>query len=258
MRSCVYVGSVVHERLRPKRHRLSYRVFSLLLDLSEIDRLASGLRLFSRARFNLFSFHDRDHGERGGGAIEAHVRRLLAEGGIDTGGGPIRLLAYPRVLGYVFNPLSVYFCYDAQERLCATLYEVSNTFGERHSYLIGAETDGQAVAQSVEKQLYVSPFNSMAGDYRFRLRPPHEDVTVGILYRDGDGPLLKAHFHGHRRPLTDATLARLALTHPAMTLKVTAGIHLEALRLWLKRVPLQSRPPAPRFAATLPAKTPHE
>lgn len=258
MRSSIYVGSVVHERLRPKRHRLSYRVFALLLDLTELDRLDRGLRLFSRGRFNVFSFHDADHGDRSGEAIDAHVRGLLTKGGIDTGGGPIRLLAYPRLLGYVFNPLSVYFCYDAHERLCATLYEVSNTFGERHSYLIRAETDGGMIAQSATKQLHVSPFNGLGGDYRFRLRPPDEDVTVGILYRDADGPLLKAHFHGHRRPLTDATLARLALTHPAMTLKVTLGIHLEALRLWLKRVPLQPRPAAPRFAATLPLKVPHE
>lgn len=258
MRSAIYVGKVVHERLRPKRHRLSYRVFSLLLDLSEIDRISAELRLFSRGRFNLFSFHDRDHGDRSDGAIEAHVRRLLSDGGIDTHDGPIRLLAYPRVLGYVFNPLSVYFCYDPGERLRAVLYEVSNTFGERHSYLLPVDGQAGAVEQATSKQLHVSPFNGPHGDYRFRIRPPAGDVTVGILYRDASGPLLKAHFHGERRELTDSNLARLTLTHPAMTLKVTAGIHLEALRLWLKRIPIQRRPVAPRFAATLPAKVPHE
>ena len=258
MHSAIYAGRVVHERLRPRRHRLSYRVFSLLLDLSELDRLSSDLKVFSRNRRNLFSFYDRDYGDRSGGTVDAHVRQLLAEGGIDTHGGPIRLLTYPRVLGYVFNPLSVYFCHDATERLRATIYEVSNTFGERHSYILPVGDGTVPVAQSVSKQLHVSPFNGTTGDYRFRIRPPGQDVTVGILYRDGDGPLLKAHFHGERRPLDDRMLARLAVTHPAMTLKVTLGIHLEALRLWLKRVPLHPRSPAPRFAATLPTKAPHE
>lgn len=258
MRSAVYVGHVVHERLRPRRHRLSYRVFSLLLDLSELDSLTAELRLFSRGRFNLFSFHDSDHGDRSGGAIETHVRGLLAGSGIDTLGGPIRLLAYPRVLGYVFNPLSVYFCHDPGERLRAVLYEVTNTFGERHSYLLPVAVEVGPIEQSTAKRLYVSPFNGPHGDYRFRIRPPAGDVTVGILYRDAQGPLLKAHFHGERRPLDDRTLAWLALTHPAMTLKVIGGIHLEALRLWLKRVPVQRRPAAPRFAATLPTKVSHE
>ena len=258
MRSAIYVGSVVHERLRPKRHRLSYRVFSMLLDLSELDRLGAEFRLFSRGRFNLFSFHDRDHGDRSGGEIEAHVRRLLSEGGIDTLGGPIRLLAYPRVLGYVFNPLSVYFCYDHQS-VCAPRSTRSRT-PSASATAICCRSSGEdcAVEQTTSKQLHVSPFNGPDGDYRFRIRPPAEDVTVGILYRDAQGPLLKAHFHGERRELTDRNLARLALTHPAMTLKVIAGIHLEALRLWLKRVPLHRRPVAPRFAATLPAKAPHE
>jgi DUF1365 family protein len=257
MRSAIYAGAVVHERLRPQRHRLSYRVFSLLLDLAEIDSLSTKLRLFSRGRFNLFAFHDADHGDRSGEPLEAQVRRLLAEGGIETRGGPIRLLAYPRMLGYVFNPLSVYFCYDPGNRLRATLYEVSNTFGERHSYLIPVQ-DSASIEQVTAKRLYVSPFNGVDGEYRFRIRPPGDDVTVGILYRDASGPLLKAHFHGGRCKIDDRTLASLALSHPALTLKVTLGIHLEALRLWQKRVPLHPKPAAPRFAATLPTKVAHE
>jgi DUF1365 family protein len=271
MRSAIYVGRVVHERLRPERHRLGYRVFSLLLDLSELDMLSARLRLFSHGRYNLYAFRDADHGDRSGRPIEAQVRRLLADGGIDTQNGPIRLLAYPRVLGYVFNPLSVYFCHDPDERLRATLYEVSNTFGQRHSYLIPVpdarktsvgsrtcEADGETFDQTAVKRLYVSPFNPVEGEYRFRIRPPGGDVSIGILYRDASGPLLRAHFHGKRRDLTDRVLAGLALTHPALTLKVMLGIHLEALKLWGKRVPLRQRPPAARFAATLPTKASHE
>jgi len=136
MNSTLYVGSVMHRRLRPRRHRLRYRVFWMLLDLDEIERLPRVLRLFSHNRFNAVSFHDADHGDGSATPLRAQVERHLAAAGIALGGGAIRLLCMPRILGYGFNPLSVYFCYQRSGLLAAILYEVHNTFGERHSYLI--------------------------------------------------------------------------------------------------------------------------
>src|SRR5262249_48726005 len=130
--SAIYAGTVMHQRLRPRRHRLRYRVFSLLLDLDELDEVAARLRLLSRNRFNLFSFFDRDHGDGRREPLRMQIERRLAAAAIAPDGGAIRLLAMPRVLGYVFNPLSVYFCYRRTGVLAAVVYEVNNTFGERH------------------------------------------------------------------------------------------------------------------------------
>ena len=145
LRSTLYVGSVMHRRLRPRRHRLRYRVFWMLLDLDEIDRLPHIFRLFSRNRFNAVSFHDTDHGDGGATPLRAQVERHLAAAGIALDGGAIRLLCMPRIFGYGFNPLSVYFCYERNGLLAAILYEVHNTFGERHSYLIPTGKSADAV-----------------------------------------------------------------------------------------------------------------
>ncbi len=205
-------------------------VFSLLLDLDEIDTL--NLRLFARNRPAVASFLDRDHGD--GGDARAWVRARLAEAGIDAD-GPIRVLCYPRLLGYVFNPLSVWFCYAADETLAATIYEVHNTFGERHAYVLQA-----GAAQECDKDFYVSPFLSADCRYDFRTVPPGDDVTIAIRESEGGAPVLNAAFRGRRRPLTDASLLSTLLRHPLMTLKVFAAIHYEAFRLWLKRVPLHA------------------
>lgn len=257
--SAIYVGTVTHKRLRPKRHQLRYRVFSFLLDLDEIDGLDRRHRLFSRNRFNLISFHDRDHGDRSGTSVRTQIEGLLATAGLGEASNRIMLLCYPRLLGFAFNPLSVYFCLDRNERLRAIVYEVSNTFGERHSYVIPAEAcpDG-TVHQETAKRLYVSPFNEVTGRYGFHVRVPGEEIAVGVLYRDAEGPLMKALFHGSRRPLGDGEMLRLALAQPFMTLKVIAGIHWEALRLWLKGLALTSRPPAARFSVTYRSGAPHD
>lgn len=252
--SRIYAGTVAHRRLRPKPHRLRYRVFSLLLDLDEIAALDRGLRLFSHNRFNLFGFHDRDHALGDGAPPRRHVERHLAAAGIDLDGGRIRLLCYPRVLGYVFNPLSVYFCHHRKGDLRAILYEVTNTFGERHGYLIPVDgSQGSVIRQRCAKALYVSPFMAMAQTYDFRILPPNDDgVTVAIRQEDADGPILDAAFVGEpAQPLTDRTLLRLFVGQPLMTLKVVAGIHWEALRLWRKGVPLVERPAPPANPVTL-------
>jgi DUF1365 family protein len=246
-RSALYAGKVMHQRLRPRRHRLSYRMFQLLFDLDEIDTLAGRLRFFSRNRFNLFSFVDADHGDGSGAPLKAYVGRQLKAAGIETDGGPIRLLCLPRMLGYAFNPLSVYFCYRRQGPLAAILYEVNNTFGQRHSYLIPVvdEPHGNIIEQHCRKAFYVSPFMAMDMDYRFRVAPPDSGLSLHITGSDAQGPLIVAAFSGKRRPLSDAALAGALLAYPLLTLKVVAGIHWEALLLWLKGVRLQPRPAPP-------------
>ncbi len=250
-RSALYVGEVAHHRLRPKRHRLRYKVFYLLLDLDELDTVAGSLRLFSRNRFNLFGFRDGDHGDRTAAPLRGQIEGHLRQAGVETG-GPIRLLTMPRVLGYVFNPLSIYFCYRTDNTLAAIFYEVSNTFGERHSYLIPLEACSTGtIHQTSHKTLYVSPFMGVDMTYSFAIAPPGERLSVTITARDGKGPLMAAKLAATRRTLTDAALARAFVVYPLLTLKVIAGIHWEALWLWLKGVRLERRPPAPRQAVTL-------
>lgn len=235
LQSAIYRGRVVHERLRPKRHRLSYRVFSLLLDLDELAALDRRSRLFGYNRWAPLAFHDRDHGPASGKPLRPWVEARLREADLEPDGGPIRLLCYPRVLGYVFNPLSVYFCYRRDGGLLAILYEVCNTHRERHTYVIPAgDTDRAIVRQHCAKALYVSPFIGMESDYRFRILPPAEAVSVVIRQEDSEGLLLAAAFRGERTALTERALAGCLAAFPLLTLKVTAAIHWEALRLWLK------------------------
>lgn len=226
----------------------------LLLDLDEIDRLAEASHLFSRNRFNLLAFHDRDHGDGSDTPLRQQVERHLRAGGLDAAASSIRLLTMPRVLGYVFNPISVYFCHRSDGTLGAILYEVSNTFGERHGYLIPVSGGaGGRVRQTCRKELYVSPFLAMEMRYDFSVALPDERTTVAIAEHDRAGLLLTASFAGDRRPFGDRQLLRVFLTVPLLTLKVTGGIHWEALRLWIKGVPLTERPPAPERAVTLVA-----
>ena len=251
--SGLYLGTVTHERLRPRRHALSYRIFMLLLDLDEVPALVGGLRWLSRGRFGLMSFDEADHGDRSGAPLKPQIEARLAAAGIE-GGGPIRLLCMPRVLGYGFNPLSLFFCHRPDGRLTAILYEVTNTFGERHTYLIPCDAgEGELVRQSAAKRMYVSPFMDMTLGYRFTVRPPTEAVSIAVAVDDAEGLILSTAFTGRRQPLTDAALLRAWAGHPLLTLKVVAGIHWEALKLILKGVRFHVRPPAPRNAATVVA-----
>ncbi len=252
--SAIYSGIVMHQRTRPMRHRLRYRVFSLLLDLDELPALAGRLRWLSLNRFNLFSIHLADHGSGDAAGPRAHVDRQLRAAGLPTGGA-IRLLAMPRILGYAFNPLSVYFCHAPAGRLQAILYEVNNTFGDRHSYLIavepGADGPQAVVEQRCDKELYVSPFLGLDMHYRFRIEPPGPALSIGVQAHDAQGPMLVARFDARRKALTDTALLAAFVTHPLLTLKVIVAIHWEALRLWLKGAQLQPRPRAPAHAVTL-------
>jgi DUF1365 family protein len=222
---------------------LRYRLFSVLLDLDDIDALSSRLRLFSRGRFNLFGFYDRDHGDGTEVPLRAQAEALLTRAQISHG-GPIRILTMPRLLGFAFNPLIVWFCYDRAERLCAIIYEVHNTFGERHSYVLPVAPDpGDDVQQDIAKRFHVSPFLPMAMDYAIRVQPPGDTLSIAITARDAEGPVLFAIQRARRRVLTDAALLRVAFTHPLLTLKVVVGIGWEAACLWIKRVPVHDHAP---------------
>jgi uncharacterized protein len=251
--SAFYAGAVTHRRLAPTRHRLRYSMFQMLFDLDEAPDLSRRLRLFSHNRFNLFSFHDRDHGDGRAGPLRAYVEETLDAAGIAHGGGPIRLLCMPRLFGHVFNPLSIYYCHRADGTLAAMLYEVNNTFGERHSYLIAVPPEAAGpIRQSCEKAFHVSPFMDMAMTYGFKVTAPAERITTMISGSAPDGSLiLVAAFAGRRRELTDRVLAHALVAYPLLTVKVVAAIHFEALKLILKGLRLRPRPPAPAEAVTV-------
>ncbi|MBP1849076.1 DUF1365 domain-containing protein [Rhizobium halophytocola] len=233
--SALFPGEVVHARKRPRTHSLRYQVASFLLDLDELPELDAKLRLFGVNRFSAFSFHEADHGDLQRGDLKAWALRHLTSAGIQTDGIRIRLLCYPRILGYAFNPLSVYFCERPDGEMAAVLYEVCNTFKERHTYVIPV-TAGKArtIRHRCSKAMYVSPFVPMDCEYRFRIVTPEDDVLIAIDEHDADGSLLYASFAGKRVELTDAALAKTLLQYPLMTVKVVVAIHYEALKLWWK------------------------
>jgi DUF1365 family protein len=249
--SALYTGAVTHQRFAPRRHHLRYAMFQMLFDLDETSSLSNHLRLFSQNAFNLVSFHDRDHGDGRDGPLRGWVEETLDRAGAPIDGGRILLLCMPRVLGHVFNPLSIYFCHRRDGALAAMLYEVNNTFGERHSYLIpvsdsAADPMDAPIRQSCAKAFHVSPFMDMAMTYDFQITPPGETLATTVHGKDAAGALLlAAAFTGVRQPVTDGVLARAVLTHPLLTLKVVAAIHLEAAKLLLKGLRLRPCPPAP-------------
>lgn len=235
----VYVGDVVHKRARPKRHSLRYRVFSMLVDLDRLSGLDARLKLFSVGHFNLFSLRLADFGPHDGSSLADFVRAKADAAGVGKSVKRIRMLCYPRILGYAFNPLTVYYLEDGDGRIVMLIFEVHNTFGEHHFYDAVLDSAGDAKHElALPKRFYVSPFNTLAGTYRFVVRPPTDAVFTGITLSDEDGPLVTAYFAGQRRRLTDGTLLRLAVAYPLMTLKVIAAIYWEAFRLWIKGVPL--------------------
>lgn len=255
----VYIGEVVHKRLRPTPHALAYRVFSVDVDVDRLDELDRQCRWFSYNRRNWISLYDKDFGAGDGRSLAQHARHTFASAGFETRAAEIRLLAYPRLLGYAFNPLSVFFLFAATGELAAVAYEVSNTFGERRVYVLaaGSQTNG-VYAQTCRKELFVSPFAPRQGRYLFRLAPQAETMAVGVAYSDPTGPLIKTHFRGHRAPFNDATLRALMIRMPLMTFKVITAIHYEALKLFMKRVPLVSGHRSAAYSASYvrqPART---
>jgi uncharacterized protein len=246
--AALYLGTVMHQRLKPLSHRFRYRVYSLLIDLDALKEASSQSWFFSVDRFNLLSFRQKDHGDRKPGSLRSYVNGVLASAGITTLPTRVLLMCYPRVLGTVFNPISVYFAYDIDEQLVAVIYEVRNTFGEMHSYVAPVregELDVSGLRQERDKRFYVSPFNDLQQRYFFRVHPPTDELSVRILQKDKDGPLLAATFHGKHRLLTNAAILRAFARIPFLTVTIVAGIHWEALKLWWKGLRIKARPATP-------------
>jgi hypothetical protein len=253
-------ADVFHARLRPNGLRFRYAVTSLLIDLDRARTAAPSIPFFSIGRFNLFGFDARDHGQRDLAALRAHVDQTHAASGLAR---PDRVVlsCFPRLMGFVFDPLSVYVGYDALGRPMSAIYEVRNTFGERHSYVVGLSRafDDAPASHECDKVFYVSPFMDMALRYRFWLTPPSsEGYAVKIIERDSAGVVLTALMSARPFAATArALLARLART-PLLGFKVLAAIHWQALRLWLRGHALRPRPPAPvapSVIASAPAST---
>ena len=235
MTSSLYNGTVIHKRFKPKKHFFKYKVFSLLLDLSELNYLDKNINFFSYNSFNLISFFDKDHGERDGSSLFEWVKKNLKENNIKSENIKIKLLCYPRIFGYVFNPLSVFFIYDNQENLISILYEVKNTFGEQHTYIFKVENNN-LIQHNCSKKFHVSPFIEMDCNYFFRTLKPAEKISVIIDQYQLDEKILFASQDGIRVDFNSKELIKSYVKHPLMTLKIISAIHFEAFKLWAKGI----------------------
>ena len=235
MTSSIYNGTVIHKRFKPKIHFFKYKVFSLLLDLSDLNRLDKDISFFSYNTFNLISFFDKDHGERDGSSLFEWVKKNLVENNINSENIKIKLLCYPRIFGYVFNPLSVFFVYDNQENLISILYEVKNTFGEQHTYIFKVENNN-LLQHNCSKKFHVSPFIEMNCNYFFKILKPAEKISVIIDQYQLDDKILFASQDGRRVDFNSKELLKSYIKHPLMTFKIISAIHFEAFKLWVKGI----------------------
>jgi len=234
--SFIYTGNVVHKRFKPKIHFFKYKVFSLLLDLSEIHLLDKNLKIFSYNKFNIVSFYDKDHGARDGSSIQNWVIDNLKKNNIDTNNIQIKLLCYPRIFGYVFNPLSIFYVYDKNLNLISILYEVKNTFGEQHTYVFKTDINNNLIQHTCKKKFHVSPFIEMDCVYFFRLLKPSNTISVIIDQNDKEGKILYASQDGVKSEINNSNLTKSYLKHPLMTFKIILAIHFEAFKLWSKGI----------------------
>ena len=235
MTSSIYNGTVIHKSFKPKVHFFRYKVFSLLIDLSELNVLEKKINFFSHNSFNLISFFDKDHGERDGSSLKLWVQKKLNEVGIGNEIKSVNLLCYPRIFGYVFNPLSIFFVFDKYSSLIAIMYEVKNTFGEQHTYIFKTK-DTETIKNSCTKKFHVSPFIEMECIYKFRVNKPSDKISVIIDQSDKEGKLLFASQDGIAKDLSNKNLFFSYIFHPLMTFKVIVAIHYEAFKLWLKGI----------------------
>ena len=234
--SFIYNGYVIHKRFKPKEHFFKYKVFSLFIDLSEIHEIENNIPFFSYNKFNLISFFDKDHGDRDGSSLTEWVKNNLKNTGAKSEGIKIKLLCYPRILGYVFNPLSIFFVYNSNSSLIAILYEVKNTFGEQHTYVFKTNPSEKNIQNNCEKKFHVSPFIEMNCNYFFRILKPSEKISVIIDQYQSNEKILFASQDGKRADLTSAELMKSYLKHPLMTFKIISAIHFEAFKLWAKGI----------------------
>ncbi len=247
----IAIGEIRHARLRPTQNAFRYPACFVRLPIRRLDDALRASRLLSRNRFNLFAFHDADHGGAGRAVpLLSWIESLLAGEGIADADGEIWLHTFPRILGYAFKPVSFWFCHRGDGTLRAIVCEINNTFGERHCYLL-AHRDGRAIAAGEEltaaKNFHVSPFCAVAGGYRFRFVNSEDRSVARIEYDDGDagGPLLTTSLSGRLQPISDRVLAAAFVRMPLFTFGVVARIHWQALRLWLKRTPFFTKPVPP-------------
>ena len=239
--SGVYVGSVMHQRFLPKRHLLRYNLFSIFLDLDDLDSLDRRLWCLSIDRFNIISFNHKDYGD-GSKNLKKYILDKIEKNNSSASVKKIYLITMPRILGYVFNPLNVYFCYDENNYVCDILYEVSNTFGERHEYVFHIDSREQKnYSHSCGKSFYVSPFLEMGLVYKFRIRSPNLSYSLIIDVFKEKNLTLRAYQRLKYYELTDWRLIKLFFAYPFMTLKIILAIHFEALLLWLKGIALIPR-----------------
>jgi uncharacterized protein len=240
METCIYKGFVTHRRFKPLRHYFSYKTFSILFDLSELEDLHKKIGIFSFNRFNIFSFYNKDHGSRDGNDLTEWVKTNLKKYNLNFNVSKIKLLCFPRIFGYVFNPLSIFYCYE-ENQLKAILYEVKNTFNEQHTYVFPVNNRSKIITQQCNKKFYVSPFIEMDTFYNFRLTEPNKNIRILIKQTDKVGKVLVACQVGKRQIMTLQQLLINFFTHPMMTFKIMISIHYEALRLWKKGAIFQKR-----------------
>jgi len=235
--STIYNGNVIHKRFKPKIHYFKYRVFSLLIDLDELNQIDKSISFFSYNRINLVSFFDKDHGPRDGSSLKTWVKENLKKINIHNDKIKIKILCYPRMFGYVFNPLSIFFIYDINLKLISIFYEVKNTFGEQHTYVFKVNNE-KLIENKCDKKLYVSPFIEMDCKYFFKVLKPENKLSVVINQYDKQGKLLFASQDGRAHKFNSKNLILSFLYHPMMSVKVIFAIHYEAFKLWIKGIKL--------------------
>lgn len=250
MKSAIYSGTVRHRRFGPVAHDFTYRVTQLYLDLGEVDEVFDGRLLWSAGRANVVSFRNEDHLDGTPGPLAPRVRELVERAAGTRPAGPIRLLTYPRYFGYVFNPVSLFYCFDADDgRVEAIVAEVNNTpWGERHHYVLDPARDegaGGAHRWRFAKDFHVSPFHGMDSRYDWRFADPAGQLAVHMECARGGRVFFDSTMTLARREISGAVLAATLARHPFMTFEVIAAIHWQALRLYVKRAPFHPHPPAP-------------
>jgi uncharacterized protein len=232
MNSCIYNGIVKHQRFKPIEHSLNYKTFSILIDLDEIESLSRNISIFSLNKFNIFSFYNLDHGPRDGSSLKDWVSHNIKKFKISENITKIKLLCYPRIFGYVFNPLSVFYCYE-KNNLKAIFYEVKNTFNEQHTYIFKIKNN-EKIEQKCKKKFYVSPFMDMETYYNFKLLNPKEKLSIFIRQTNGVETILTATQTGDKKEFSFKQLVINFFKYPLMTIKIISSIHYEAFFLWKK------------------------
>lgn len=251
MNSAIYVGKVRHRRVKPIEHLLQYRIYEILIDIDELEEIASKTRGFGTRRRSFFGFNPRLHGPRDGSSLRLWAEGLCRQAGAEIDGGSIRVLCLPQILGYAFDPITEWYCYDREDRLAVVIHEVNNTFGLHHFYVVRIDPESPR-HHEFSKQMHVSPFNKVEGSYRFSITEPGKTVSIAIEYVDDEGDtIMTASFSGVRHPLTTRSLWRHFFTRPLVTFKATAGIYFQALKIWRKGLRINRSPEPPNSQVTI-------